>query len=412
MGGLTLLRIFFEVSRLIGLSNLHYDPRKQYFRHDHVPTIAYCLLLDVAYVLVLPFATIILTGNIYKCPDTGMFGIVYNVVGLAKLVTVVLLMGSVWIQRRRLQYLGNELLTMLRRFSFSLGNDCRNRCLWKLLLTSSRFVVVAQQLMLRDSLIKCKISSKFLRAMAPLFSAAMVFALLMLLLVSYVDLTVYMIQVSGNWLLKNMSQNVREMVQDLNTLPKRNGHIRKIGLRQVMGAWQRVWDRCLRLDRVLQQLLEIFQWQLLFNLLTTYIFNIAIMFRLWIYLEYDQNFHLWKGILSAVMFLVHHVELMMQFSVFEINQKKWKELCDSIERLWFVTYSETQYENRLELVFSRKLEFSLLYLNRKLQRQPQRVRRLHIAGLFDLSNSSVHKMTRSVLSNVLVLCQIAYKIYG
>ncbi|EDV37093.1 uncharacterized protein Dana_GF13280 [Drosophila ananassae] len=412
MASLSLLRIFFEVSRLIGLSNLHYDHRKQFFRHDHVPTIAYCLLLDVAYVLVLPIATVVLTGNLYTCPDMGMFAAVYNVVGLVKLVTVVLLMGSVWFQRRRLQNLGNEFLAMLRRFRFAMGNDCRRRCLWKLLLTTSRFVLMVQQLLVRDSLIKCKMSSKFERSLAPIFSAAMVFSLLMLLLVSYVDLTVYMIQVNGNWLLENMSQNAREMVQDLKTLPKRNGNIRNMGLRQVLRAWQRVWERCMRLDRVLQQLLEIFQWQLLFNLLTTYIFNIATLFRMWIYIEYDQNFHLWKGILSAIIFLVHHVEIMMQFSVFEINRKKWQELFDSMEGLWFMTCFGNRCESRHELVLSRKLEFFLLYLSRKLQREPQRVRRLHIAGLFDLSLHSVHRMTRSVVSNVLVLCQIAYKIYG
>lgn len=355
MARLSLLRIFFEVSRLIGLSNLHYDPRKQFFRHDHVPTIAYCLLLDVAYVLALPVATAILTGNIYSCPDMGMFGVVYNVVGLVKLVTVFLLMASVWIQRRRLQNLGNELLAMLGMFRSALGNDCRKRCLWKLLLTSSRFVLMAQQLMIQDSLIKCKISSKFLAFMAPIYSASMVFALLMLLLVSYVDLTVYMIVVNGNWLLENMSLNVREMVQDLKTLPKRNGNVRKMGLRQVLGAWQAVWKRCLLLDGVLQQLLEIFQWQLLFNLLTTYIYNIATLFRMWIYLEYDQNFHLWKAIIFAAMFLVHHVEIMMQFSVFEINRQKWQELFDSMEELWFVTCPGNQYESRQELVFSRKV---------------------------------------------------------
>lgn len=51
-------------------------------------------------------------------------------------------------------------------------------------------------------------------------------------------------------------------------------------------------------------------------------------------------------------------------------------------------------------------------MNRKLQLNPKRVRRLHIVGLFDLSNLTVHNMTRSIITNVLVLCQIAYKIYG
>ncbi|KAH8283457.1 hypothetical protein KR018_002989 [Drosophila ironensis] len=412
MGRPSFLRIFFEVSRLIGLSNLQYDSRRQCFRADHVPTIAWCFLLNVAYVLILPVAVIMLTGNIYNCPDQGMFGVVYNVVGLAQVLTILLLIASVWIRRRRLQRLGNDLLIMLHNLSFALGNDCRRRCLLKLLLTSSRFVLLAQQLLAEDTLVRCKISSKFQRAIAPYYMAASVYALLMLLLECYVDLTVYLIQVAGNWLLQNMVQSVRDMSGDLVVLPQPRGNIREISMCQILADWRRLWQRCLHLDKLLQQFLEIFQWQILSNLLATYIFEIVTLFRLWIYMEFDENFHLWRGIFFALLFLSHHFEVLMQFSVFENNRRMWLELRDSVGKLAYINFRPRKTENRSGFLLSRYLEISLLYLNRKLQPQPQRVRRLHIAGFFDLSHYSVHRMTRSVLENLMVLLQIAYKIYG
>ncbi|KAH8309451.1 hypothetical protein KR059_009860 [Drosophila kikkawai] len=412
MVDLPLLRFYFEVSRLIGLCNLHYSFKERRFVLNHVPTVLYCLLLNVAYLLILPFALTLLSGNIYKCPDVGMFGVVYNVVALAKLLPLVLLMGSVWIQRCRVQRLGNNLMRMLHRFRFALGNDCRKKTLWKVLLTSSRFLMLTQQIMARDSVVHCEGDSKLKNSLLPYYRAAIVYSLIMLLLVIYVDLTVYMVQVAGNWLLTNMTQNVEEMIQDLEALPRRRGLPREMGLRQILPAWRRLWRRCLHLDSVLLELLELFQWQLLFNLLTTYIFNIATLFRLWIYLSFDQNYHVYKGVVYAVLFLTHHLELMMQFSVFETNRSKWLELWDKVVKLWYVNYSDDGLKNKQGMLLSRQLEISLLYLNRKLQLQPQRVRRLHIAGFFDMSNSSVHKMTRSIIINVLVLCQIAYKIYG
>ncbi|XP_016973306.1 putative gustatory receptor 58c [Drosophila rhopaloa] len=409
---ISLLRIYFEVSRLIGLCNLHYDSRNQRFILNHVPTVTYCLILNVVYLLILPFALTLLTGNIYKCPNVGMFGVVYNVVALTKLLTMLLLIGNVWIQRRRLQKLGNNLMEMLHKFRFALGNDCKKRCLWKVLLTSSRFLLLTQQLVSRDSVVRCDVDSSFRRGLVPYHLAAILYALIMVLLVIYVDLTVFIMQVAGNWLLVNISQEVQEMIQDVNALPKRSGIPREMGLRQIVPVWRKLWKRCLHLDEVLKQIVKIFQWQLLFNLLTTYIFNIATLFRLWIYLQFDNNFIIWKGIFYAFLFLTHHAEIVMQFSIFEISRSKWLELLERVGNLWDVNSSESKYKNSHEMILSRQLEISLLYLNRKLQPNPKRVRRLHIVKFFDLSNSSVHKMSRSTITNVLVLCQIAYKIYG
>ncbi|XP_016946809.1 putative gustatory receptor 58c [Drosophila biarmipes] len=412
MAEFSLLRVYFEVSRLIGLCNLHYDSRNNRFILDHVPTVLYCLLLNVAYLLILPFALALLTGNVYDCKNTGMFGVVYNVVGLTKLLTMLLLMFSVWVRRRRLQQLGNDLMRMLHKFRFALGSDCRKKCLCKVVLTSSRFVILTQQLLTRDSLVNCDSDSSFRRAMVPYHMASVVYALILILLMSYVDLTVYMLQVAGNWLLVNMARSVREMIQDLEALPKRGGIPREMGVRQILPAWRKLWRHCLHLDEVLKLIVDIFQWQLLFNLLSTYIFNIAILFRLWIYLEFDQSFHIWKGILFAVLFLTHHAEVIMQFSIFEINRWKWLELLELVVKLWDVNISGIPCKHSQALILSRQLEFSILYLNRKLQLNPKRVRRLHIVGFFDLSNSSVHQMSRNIITNVLVLCQIAYKIYG
>ncbi|KAH8238705.1 hypothetical protein KR038_005919 [Drosophila bunnanda] len=412
MDEFSLLRFYFEVSRLIGLCNLHYIFKERRFVLNHVPTVLYCLLLNVSYMLILPLALFLLTGNIYECPDKGMFGVVYNVVAITKLITLVLLLGNIWIQRCRLQRLGNDLMGMLHRFRFALGNDCRKKTLWKVLLTSSRFVLLTQQLVARDSLVHCEVNSKLRQTLVPYYRAAIVYLLIMLLLVIYVDLTVYMVQLSGNWLLTNMTQKVEEMIQDLKALPQRRGLPREMALRQILPAWRRLWRRCLHLDSVLRELLELFQWQILFNLLTTYIFNLAALFRLWIYLSFDNNYNVYKGIVYAIMFLTHHVELVMQFSVFETNRSKWLELWGKVVKLWYVNYSGGGLKNRHGKVLSRQLEISLFYLNRKLQLHPQRVRRLHIAGLFDMSNSSIHKMTKSLIANVMVLYQIAYKIYG
>jgi len=108
--------------------------------------------------------------------------------------------------------------------------------------------------------------------------ASVVYALILILLMSYVDLTVYIIQVAGNWLLVNMAQRVQEMIQDLEVLPERMGAPREMGLRQVLPAWRKLWKHCIHLDEVLKHIVDVFQWQLLFNLLSTYIFHIAILF--------------------------------------------------------------------------------------------------------------------------------------
>lgn len=355
MAELTLLRIYFVVSRLIGLCNLHYNFKTRRFILNHVPTVIYCLVLNVAYLLVLPFALTLLSGNIYKCPDVGMFGVVYNVVALAKLSTMVLLIASVWIQRRRLQRLANDLMGMLHKFRFALGNDCRKKTLWKVLLTSSRFVLLTQQLLARDSVVHCESNSKLRAAMVPYFRAAIAYCLIMLLLVIYVDLTVYMVQVAGNWLLTNMTQKVQEMIEDLEALPKRKGLPREMGLRQLLPAWRRLWRRCLHLDAVLLELLELFQWQLLSNLLTTYIFNIATLFRLWIYLSFDTDFHIYRGVLYAVLILTHHAELLMQFSVFETNRYKWLELLEKVGKLWYENYAGDDLQNSQAMILSRQV---------------------------------------------------------
>ncbi|XP_017045357.1 putative gustatory receptor 58c [Drosophila ficusphila] len=409
---LNLLRVYFEVSRLIGLCNLHYDSRTQRFRLYHVPTLVYCSILDIAYILILPFALILLTGNLYKCPQIGMFRAVYNVVGLSKFLTMLLLICNVWIQRRRLHQIGNDFMEMLHKFRFALHKDCRKKCLWKVFLTGSRFIIFTQQLVFRDSLVRCENDFKLRKAMLPYNVAAIFYSWIMILMVSYVDLTIYIIQVAGNWFVVNMSQSVQEMIQDLEALPKRNGIPREMGLRQISSAWRKLWRQCLQLDKVLKQTVNIFEWQLLLNLLTTYIFNIATLFRLWIYLEFDKNFQIGKGIFFAVLFLVYHVEILMQFFIFEINRTKWLEVRNLVVKLSYANISGNNHKYSQGIILSRQLEFSLWYLNRRLQPNPQRVRRLHILGLFDLNNATVHKMTRSVLTNVLVLCQIAYKIYG
>ncbi|XP_041447757.1 putative gustatory receptor 58c [Drosophila obscura] len=407
----SLLRFYFELSRLIGLCNLHYDPNQRRLVLNHVPTVVYCLVLDVVFVLVMPFAFGLLAGKIYGCKHLGMFSTVYSVMGQAKLFTMLLLVSSVWLRRCRVERLGNEYLKLLFDFRTAMRNNCRRRCLWKVALTSSRFVMLIQILLTQNSLVHCQ-RTLDRAGVAPFYMAAIVYALIMELMVSYVDFTVYMIQVSGNWLISNMTHQLQEMFDDLEVLPKHLGRPRDMGIRQILDAWLLLWHRCLQLDDLLRQLRQIFQWQILFNMGTTYIYSIATVFRLWIYMEYAEDFNMWKCLFTVFVCLAHHAEIMMQFSIFETTSSKWLKLRERLQNLWFVNQSQNGVGLPSEVVLSRKLEFAIFYLNRQLQSRPQRVRRLHIVGLFDLSRASGHAMTASVMSNALVLCQIAYKIYG
>ncbi|XP_001361689.4 putative gustatory receptor 58c [Drosophila pseudoobscura] len=407
----SLLRFYFELSRLIGLCNLHYDPPHHRLVLNHVPTVVYCLVLDVAYVLIMPFAFSLLVGNIYGCKQLGMFDTVYNVMGQAKLFSMLVLIGGVWLRRCRMEGLGNEYLKLLFHFRSAALNHVRRLCLWKVTLTSSRFVMLIQILLTPNSLMHCKYTLDR-TGVAPFYLAAMGYALIMELMVTYVDVTVYMIHVSGNWLISSMTERLQEMIDDVEVLPKRLGRPRDMGLRQILSAWLLLWHRCLHLDDLLRQLRDIFQWQILFNLGTTYIFSIATVFRLWIYIDYSKDFSLWTCLIMLFVFLAHHCEVMMQFSIFHTNTSKWRKLQEQLQHLWFLNQSQNGAGLTAEVVLSRKLEFAILYLNRKLQARPQRVRHLHILGLFDLSRASGHAMTSSVFSNALVLCQIAYKIYG
>jgi len=82
-------------------------------------------------------------------------------------------------------------------------------------------------------------------------------------------------------------------------------------------------------------------------------FNIAILFRLWIYLEFDTTFHIWKGTLYFVLFLTYHAEIIMQFSIFEINRWKVLKLRDLLLKLWDVNFSGIQYRNSQGMILSR-----------------------------------------------------------
>ncbi|KAH8405883.1 hypothetical protein KR215_011060 [Drosophila sulfurigaster] len=404
----------FRLSQAIGLCNYKYVPERGRFKWNKGPMRIYCIVLHIIYALLTPCAFTMMLHDYYDCQKLEMLAIAYSIVSTAKVASVVMLIASIWL-------IGPKWLRMVNGFKMFQHIYRRELSgpvnLWqhviKISLTLSRLGILLIQLFGPPSIFKCEKLDGMRKEFAPLYVILFLGIALMEVLLIFVDYWLYYLMHLSNRVLGFMSEETQEIRQDLNWLPQRGGSHRNVFQQQLLAAWHKLWSRCLRLDRLINEMLKISQWQILLNLLGCYLFDIAIIFNVIIYSTDSEHFQLIRFITFMLLGILFHSDIFSLFIIFGVNRSQWTNLLTCMEKLWF-TLSALNFDPTRDtygIALQRQVEFSIIFGNRCLQRSPDRVRRLHIAGLFDLNRRSEFCMSTSIAMNVVILWQIAYKYY-
>ncbi|KAL7737856.1 hypothetical protein ACLKA6_006234 [Drosophila palustris] len=406
--------LFITYCRLIGLCNFRYVPELGRLQRDNGPMFIYWVSLHSIYVLLTPCIIFVMVRSFFHCQQLDMLAVAYTVVSLAKSCLILMLLSRLWLQRRRWQRLGNGFLAfqqLYRRDLMQFGFDYWLRSLWKTVLSLSGFLLLINLLYGPGSLLMCGNIHDEVTEMSTLYISLSLVILCMETIIGTANYWLYSLMSLGNWVLDCLSQEAQDLRQDLHWLPQRRGCHRVVYQEQLLAGWQQLWRRCVQLDRLILELLHICQWQILLNVLTNYVTDIAIIFDLVVYS--NGPYDLWRLLLFSLLCVLFHWDIMACFSIFGAHHVQWMHLRQQLQRLWFTLSSMDidWLEDTHCTAFYRQLEFAIIFLNRKLQRRPDRIRGLHIAGLFDMSKSSGFGLSTSIALSVLVLWQIAYKNY-
>ncbi|XP_017835348.1 putative gustatory receptor 58c [Drosophila busckii] len=233
---------------------------------------------------------------------------------------------------------------------------------------------------------------------------------LLLLLVStwLRQYVVFVLVGTSNWILECMCLETQELRQDLRWLPRRYGRHRLVYQQQLLAGWQHLWSKVRRLDFMLQELRQVFQRVILLNLFSSYLSDIAVLFSL-VVESLDRQFvnRPWLNLGHFIICIAHLADAMINFFIFHTNHSLWCKLSRQMQGFWF----QLNFQGSAVVTSFRQLEFAVIFLNRKLQKNPRRVRPLHIVGLFDMNKEFCFNMLASIAVNVLILWQIAYKNY-
>ncbi|XP_062135596.1 putative gustatory receptor 58c [Drosophila sulfurigaster albostrigata] len=359
----------FRLSQAIGLCNYKYVPERGRFKWDKGPMRIYCIVLHIIYVLLTPCAFSMMLQDYYDCQKLEMLAIAYSIVSTAKVASVVMLISSIWL-------IGRKWLRMVngfKMFQHIYRRELSGRVnLWqhvfKIPLTISRFAILFIQLFGPASIFMCEKFDGMRAQFAPLYVILSLGIALMEVLLTSVDYWLYYLMHLSNRVLGFMSEETQEIRQDLNWLPQRGGSHRNVFQQQLLAAWHKLWSRCLRLDRLINEMLKISQWQILLNFL---------------------------------------------FIIFGVNRSQWTNLLTCMEKLWF-TLSDLNFDPTRDtygIALQRQMSFAIMAINRRQHRRQDRVRLLQIAGLFDMNPRSGYKMSTNIAMNVVILWQIAYKYY-
>ncbi|KAH8394748.1 hypothetical protein KR222_003969 [Zaprionus bogoriensis] len=405
--------VLIIISRLIGLSNLCYVPGRQRIELARGVHFVYCVVLHVVYLLLTPLIFLVMVHNFFECQDLDMLAMAYTVVALARVLSIVTLLFNMWLRRRQLQRVGNVLLRLLLRYyRYWGGYSFWSRNFVKLLSSCSRVVLLLHLLLGPNSAVMCG-EDGVVTPVSPIYLVLTVGALLIELVMCGAIYWIYSLMALFNWLLECMAKETRGLAADVHWLPRGRGCHRAVYQQQLLAAWQHLWRCCSRMDALQQQLMRIYEWQLLFYLFSSYVTDITVVFNLVLYFNDESTVSFWRSLGYLIMCCSYHYDILKDFAVFESNRVQWMELLAHLQELWSVlgTVDIDWSRDSHCIAFYRQLEFALIFLNRKLQHRPERVRRLHVVGLFDMCRHSGRGLTASIMMNVLILWQIAYKYY-
>ncbi|EDW09894.1 putative gustatory receptor 58c [Drosophila mojavensis] len=410
-----LLSVFVSICRAIGLCNLRYVAERKRFELDQGLMLGYWLLLNVVYVVLTPVCFVLMVNSYYSCQGMDMLSMAYSCVSLTKSCSLFVVLGSVWLRRQRIRRVCNGYMRLLERFTqYHANYSYWRRHLWKLLLSNTRFVVLLNQLFGPGSALMCGVDDdEVVTGLPPIYIGLSVAVLLMDLLASCTDSLAYCVVGTSNRLLECMSQEALELTRDLRWLPPSRGRHRAVYQRQLLAAWHRLWHSCRQLDKLLVELLKIFQALLLLNVFTNYLTEISLFFNLVVLIADAEFISPWRCYFYSVVCLSFHFDILLTFSIFGANQVKWKHLSVRLQQLWLALKAmHVDYRSDTQCVaMLHQLEFAMIYLNRRLQPQPRKVRNLQIMGLFDMNRGFWNSMNASIGMNVLILWQLAYKNY-
>ncbi|KAH8405884.1 hypothetical protein KR215_011062 [Drosophila sulfurigaster] len=405
------LAFLYRVGRIVGLCNFRYEPRSGLFERDRGSILLYWIVLHMVYVLLLPCIFYMLVLNYYECQRLDMLAMAYSIVAIAKAVSIFNLVFSIWLLITKWLRVVNGFMMFQHIYCKRLSGRVKFwHYLWKPLLTVSRFSLLFLQLFGPSSIFMCNRLDGMRTPFAPLYIVLSLAFVFMEVLLTCANYWIYYLINLTNQVLGFMSEEMQGLRQDLSGLLKRRDRHRKIYQQQLFAAWHKLWFRCLRLDRVIHKMVKVCQWHILLDLFACYLSDITIVFNLIVYsTEYD-NFYFPVFILLMMLDILFHSDIMSIFVIFGINRGQWAQLLASMEELWF-TFGSIDFDPSADIYIILQLSFAIMAVNRRQHPRHYRVRRLQIAGLFDMSPRSGYNMSTDIAMNVVILCQIAYKYY-
>ncbi|XP_060658972.1 putative gustatory receptor 58c [Drosophila nasuta] len=409
---MVLILVLFRLSRAVGLCNFRYVPETGRFKRGKGPMQIYYILLHVIYVLLAPCCLIMLLHSQYECEKLNMLAAAYNIVSIAKGVSTLMLICGFWVFNTQWLHTINGFMLFQQIYQRQLMHS-RFMSWWKIVMTFSRFVLLFKQLFGQTSVFWCDKFDGWRAQFDPLYVVLSLAIFHMELVLIFASYWMYFLITLSNRVIGCMSLEIQKLRQDFNWLSHRQGNHRNIYEKQLYFNWHKLWSRCMQLDRLTQYLLHFGQWQILLNLFSCYLSEITIIFNIVIYSTESDNFHLARLMAYVLLGILFHSDFMSYFAIFGINRLQWSHLLASMEELWF-TLGASDFDpitDNYYIALHRQISLAIIVINRRQHRRQDRVRRLQIAGLFDMNPGTGYRMTINIVMNVVVLWQIAYKYY-
>ncbi|KAH8355123.1 hypothetical protein KR093_006419 [Drosophila rubida] len=403
--------LLIRLSRVVGLCNLRFVAESGRFQRQQGPMLIYCIALHLIYVLFMSCGFLVLVSMFFNCQGINMLAVAYSVVAVSKVLSILLLICGIWLLRDRWLQLVNGFLALQQLYRSDLIPSSLSQWLRharKTLMCFSKILSTIYWIFGPNNYLMCSIDDQSETRIYLIYIGITIVAVPLEMFFSGIDYWIYHLTSVSNWLIDCLTLEAQELKQDVGRMPQRHGCHRNVHQQQLLGSWKQLWRRCLRLHKVYYEMIAIFQWQMLLNILTNYLSDITSIFHILIYWNEPQVLNRWYFTAYWIICILFHLDIMSFFAIFDAHRLKWEHLQQQVHELWL---SLDAMENVYCVALYRQIEFSIILVNRRLQRCPKRVRRLHIAGLFDINRRSEYCMSTSIAMNVLILWQIAYKYY-
>ncbi|XP_060659013.1 putative gustatory receptor 58c [Drosophila nasuta] len=288
------LSLLIPLSRAVGLCNLRFVPESGRFKRDNGPMLIYWIALHFIYLLVIPYVFVVRVSSSFHCQKIDILAVAYTVISVVKVFSLLLLIISIWVCRERWLRMGNRFIALQQLYRSDLRTiriGQRLQHMWKLLMCLSKVILTMYSMYGPNSMLVCNIFEEKESPVSLIYIGSTIVALPLEMIVCCIDYWIYHLTRVSNWLLDCLNLEVQELKKDIGWLPRRRGFQRNVYQQQLFGGWRHLWRHCVRLDKVHREMIMIFQWQMLLNILTNYLTDITSLFNLIIYLNEPQTAH-------------------------------------------------------------------------------------------------------------------------